>query len=370
MKISVIVPLYHGKKYINQIIKQLEDCVKQLTYPISVELIFQNDLPEDKIEDSYYSKFVDVLIFNTSINRGIHGARVQGLNNCSGDYILFLDQDDEIFPLYIESQYSKIGDADAIVCRVNNGGKYHYTNTFVFEEVVTKEFMLNNWCSIISPGQVLIRKNAIPLLWKENVLQNNGADDYFLWLAMMAEDAEIVLNQDVLFFHTLNGVNTSNNTNMMMDSEIEMISILKENKVFDGDDKKLLEKLPDSLRRIHVKQLDIQNKCLFLMQNLIKRLKQGENVFKELSHKNIKKIAIYGAGIIGRNIKELLCFCGIDVFCFIDQNAEFIDTDIWVYTKFNAPEDIDFIILTIEDDELKRELEEICKCKVKYIKDI
>ena len=35
---------------------------------------------------------------------------------------------------------------------------------------------------IISPGQCLIKKKAIPEFWKTNLVRVNGADDYYLWL--------------------------------------------------------------------------------------------------------------------------------------------------------------------------------------------
>ncbi len=136
--ISIIVPLYYGNQYIPRLIHEVEVCKKKAGSLVKVELILSNDAPDSKIEANFSSDIIDILILNTTENRGIQGARVRGLKAASGDYIVFLDQDDILRPDYIRSQLFHIGDADAVVCRCIHEAKQFYNADMRLEEVITK----------------------------------------------------------------------------------------------------------------------------------------------------------------------------------------------------------------------------------------
>lgn len=368
-KISVIVPLYHGEKYVGQIVKQIERnqaCVSDL----AIQLLLYNDCPEETICLDVARHVVEIQVLNAKTNAGIHGARVNALKQAAGEYILFLDQDDVIRDNYIESQYQKIGDADAVICRLINGKRLHYTDTFRFEEVVTKEFMLHSWCPIVSPGQVLLKKEAVPDIWKENILKNNGADDYFLWLCMMAEGMRFVLNQEVLFEHIITGFNTSENTNLMMDSEEEMICILERERVFPEYGTKVYDDLKRSLRRIHVKQLDTQRRVLACLNRINYCIREKSGIYDWIKKRKDKKIAIYGAGELGLALCDILEKQGMVISCYLDRNAKYILAKIPVYTVDEVNADWDCILVTILDQRLEEELRQKFACEVMDVEEI
>ncbi len=194
--ITVIIPIYHGKQYIEKQIKQLEAASEKLTSLSGeqLEVIIVNDDPTNPIEKGYESIGIQPVIVNSDINRGIHGARVFGLSFANGDYVHFLDQDDEISPYFYCDQISKIGDADVIYCRGYNGNLEIYNNDRVFEKSSLRENIFDR-PPMISPGQALIRKTSIPRYWKDHILENSGADDYFLWLLMAADNKNFILNE-------------------------------------------------------------------------------------------------------------------------------------------------------------------------------
>lgn len=368
--ISIIVPLYRGKHYVNTILQQIE---KNALYvnQVSIQVILYNDFPEEVITvDSRLFTF-EILVINSPINRGIHGARVAALKNAKGIFVLFLDQDDIIGDCYIESQLSKIGDADAIVCRLLHGDRQHYTDTFKFEEVITKKFMLSCWCPIVSPGQVIIRKAAIPSVWKKEILKNNGADDYFLWLCMMAEGKKFVLNQEILFRHMLTGTNTSANINMMMDSELEMIQILLDKHVFTLHDEQILRKLPHSLRQVHINELDNFRVSFTLYDFWINGMLNEIKQFYFLEKRN-SKIAIYGAGEIGKSVYKILNINGYQNIFFIDRNAEYICSKIPIYRIENSPKEIDAIVIALirSVDLVIRSLTAKFNCPIYQVKEL
>lgn len=369
MNVSVIVPIYHGEQYVTAILEQIK---RNAEYAPNhkLELLLYNDCPEEciRVDEGAYAFAVRVV--NADRNAGIHGARVNALKQAVGEYILFLDQDDVIRDNYIESQCQKIGDADAVVCRLINGKRMHYTDSFRFEEVITKEFMLKNWCPIVSPGQVLLRKEAVPDIWKENILENNGADDYFLWLCMMAEEKRFALNQEVLFEHVITGHNTSENTNLMMDSEEEMIRILEREAVFGERDQTMFDVLRSSLRNIHVKQLDTQRNALNCLNRLYADLLKKGYICDWMKKHRDKRIAIYGAGELGTGLYELLKNQGLNTVCYLDQNAKFIMSEIPVYTLKEADIKLDSILLTIPDKSLYESLKCKFNCEVVDVRNV
>jgi len=87
-RISVIVPVFHGRKYIDSMIAQIEKCAVMCCGGYSLELLFVNDDPDEPI-GARASEKVEIKVIETDVNRGIHGARVRGLERCTGDYVLF-----------------------------------------------------------------------------------------------------------------------------------------------------------------------------------------------------------------------------------------------------------------------------------------
>ena len=104
MKISIVIPVYNVEPYI-------EDCLKSVaaqTYNGDIECIIVNDCtPDDScavIERfiNGYDGAIDFKLLHHSVNRGLSAARNTGIDAATGDYIYFLDSDDEITPDCIE----------------------------------------------------------------------------------------------------------------------------------------------------------------------------------------------------------------------------------------------------------------------------
>ncbi len=346
--VTVIVPIYYGQKYVKGIIAQVEAASRQMHPKDSVELLLVNDAPDAPLKESELrSKSIKIVVLNTDINRGIHGARVWGLSHAEGEYIIFLDQDDIISQDYICDQLSKIGKADAVVCRLISANKLQYTDSHRFEDVITKDYMLDCWNPIESPGQVLIRKSSIPDAWKQNIMKHNGADDYFLWLCMFAEGRTFALNQKVLFEHIVTEWNTSSNTNLMMDSECEMIQLILENHVFSGEDEKRIQRLPNILRKNHVTELEICRDAYSVYDKWLAQTLDGHNPVETFSKAGIKTVAIYGAGYIGKSIYKLMKQTTVQIVFYLDRNANYINLEIPAYTIEDSPQEVGGIIISL-----------------------
>lgn len=96
MKISLIVPVYNEEPFLPRCIES----IKNQTVPFE-EVIFVEDKSTDgslKILQEAEKENQNFHIIAKTENRGVSSARNDGLDASHGDYITFLDSDDELMP--------------------------------------------------------------------------------------------------------------------------------------------------------------------------------------------------------------------------------------------------------------------------------
>lgn len=93
---------------------------------------------------------------------------------------------------------------------------------------------------------------------------------------------------------------------------------------------------------------------------------QGKNVGDYLKLYNIRKVAIYGAGMMGKHLITELCGNGVEVVCAIDRKAGVIESDVKLYTLENKLPDIEAVIITVltEAEEIMNELKTKFNCRI------
>lgn len=345
--VSIIVPLYHGKKYIPKLVDMAEMCKERAASQVKIELILSNDDPGERIEETLFSDTIDILVLNTKENRGIQGARIRGLKAGKGEYVVFLDQDDILYPDYVSSQMLHIKDADAVVCRCIHENKQFYNADRKFEDVVNKEYMMEKGNPIISAGQVFVRRSSIPTVWLDNVMRTNCADDYLLWLCMVAQGARFALNQNILFEHVVNGENLSLDNRHEMLSLDEMCGILSRNKVFEEQGIQQIMNMRQNVLYERIGLLEKFREMFFVLNQMAECHEAGCPIAKRLTLDGIWRVSIYGAGYIGKRLRGELREYHIDTVFFIDKNADYIAEEIPVYQLEDAPEDIDAVIVSL-----------------------
>ena len=95
---------------------------------------------------------------------------------------------------------------------------------------------------IVSPGQCLIKKEAIPKEWKENTLKNNGTDDFLLWLLMFNNNSKVTINFECIYKHKYTGENLSLEKDNMYKSQLELLDVLAKKNTYNKKDLKKLER--------------------------------------------------------------------------------------------------------------------------------
>lgn len=115
--ISIIVPVYNSEKYIDRCL----DSILNQTYK-DLEIVLVNDGSNDqslKILENYALRDTRIKVVNQE-NKGVAAARNTGLDNATGDYILYVDSDDWIENNMVERMVELSANADIVFCGNDN----------------------------------------------------------------------------------------------------------------------------------------------------------------------------------------------------------------------------------------------------------
>ena len=93
MKVSIIVPIYNGERYIHRCL----DSIIHQTYR-DIEIVLVNDGSSDSSIDiiTQYAERDSRIVVVSQANQGVSVARNVGLEKSSGQYVMFVDADDYV----------------------------------------------------------------------------------------------------------------------------------------------------------------------------------------------------------------------------------------------------------------------------------
>ena len=344
MDISIIIPLYRGNRYIAGLIHMFNKNLQKDNFGNNyrIEVIFVNDSPEEpiKISESLLCSFK---LIQYEQNKGIHGARVAGLKAAEGEYIVMLDQDDQVTESWLSSQFFKLKESKGtyVVC---NGWKSRFGALFdqhMLMNINRVEHYIEVEDLIRSPGQVMIKKSAIPQKWIENIQKKNGCDDWLLWIMALKEGNQFIVNQDMLYFHTPERNSDSLAMNQMMESKTESADILMNlGYVTKSERSRMDEQIKTDFQTYRFFELFRQ---LLLWRKLDQ---QGKKIASYLVAHGYHKVAIYGMGSIGEMICDELQDSEIECYG-IDQSSVDFYGKFTIFRPDDEWPDVDLIIIAV-----------------------
>lgn len=221
IKFSIIMPAYNVE---DSIIESINSVLNQ-TYS-NFELIVIDDCSTDNTYNTV-KNFPDVKLFQTPINSRQGAARNIGLNNCSGDYILFLDADDIYFDNQVLEKLSNLIVSkqfpDIVYCGMKITGRRDLT-IMPDKDNISKSFRLgkNKWMNVTS------------LCIKNSLIQENSfrfpekiryEDVIFAFLAI--EKAQTFSYTDFITYLYINRDNTTS-TKYTYAQSLDTIKIIEE----------------------------------------------------------------------------------------------------------------------------------------------
>lgn len=361
MHVSITIPLFHGKNYIPMLLENIRENYEYANRlcVCEIEVIFVNDC-HDKLGDIEQGIWpMPVSVLENGENMGIHYSRVRGLKAAKGQYILFLDQDDHIDKSFIHSQIVKIEGYDVIICN----GMYR-NNRLIMQDkkdrdrIEDTEYYFSSMNIIISPGQALIRKSAIPEEWTRNILNGNSCDDVLLWLLMKNADRRFKVNEAVLYYHNEGHGNTSFLWEHNVIAWKEMYDVIARNRLIQGERFRRIEKRVESLIGKYTQYAQVES--LFSDLNSMQ-------VEEYMRKKNYNTIAVYGYGVFGKKFIDLLQDTQIKIAYAMDENAKaFTDSNVNLFSPEDVLGTVDAVIVSavFAFDEIKEELEKKMNCEI------
>ena len=259
-----------------QLFSILEDNYKtfKTDFPNSeMELVIVNDSPEITVDLNFINVKFEYRVVTHECNLGIQQARVTGVDNCKGDYILFLDQDDVLFENAIAKQFELLinENSDMVICNAymeSADGKRDllYKKRTDFNRLHDLKFFLKSHNVIKSPGQCLIKKTMVPTELKKYIMKKNGSDDLFLWILMFEKKCKITVNKEPLYIHKYTGENLSDSEEKMSISSLEIVDFLKKIDYVPLNDIDLLKKSREI--SLELKTENLPQKMMTIFKNI------------------------------------------------------------------------------------------------------
>lgn len=170
MDLSIIIPVYNLKKYIA---KCLLSCIYQHVNTLKVEIIVVDDGSIDgsiEVIKEFQEKFNFIKLLSKK-NGGASSARNLGVNHASGEYIWFVDGDDNINPesfRIIESHFAGNNGIDLLFINYNyvdEKGNVLKTSFIPISQILNpcsgKEFFVKRTSDFVMPWRYIIRKNFV-----------------------------------------------------------------------------------------------------------------------------------------------------------------------------------------------------------------
>ena len=188
-KVTIVIPLYQVENYIEPCLRS----VANQTYTGTIECVIVDDCGTDtscQIVEKFISEYkgnIDFILLHHDHNRGLSAARNTGMDHASGEYIYFLDSDDEVTPDCIEklanplenyrydfviADFSIIGDRQ-VTTYLKARGEY---KSGIKEAYYRKEWNVTAWNKLCNVD--FLRRNN--LRFKEGIIHEDILWSFYL----------------------------------------------------------------------------------------------------------------------------------------------------------------------------------------------
>ena len=242
IKVSVVVSVYNGEKYIEKCIKS----ILRQSYK-NIELIVVNDGSIDKTK-KILDKYKESIVVINKNNTGVSDSRNRGIDKATGEYIMFCDADDWLDKKAVELAINEIKDKDYDAIRFthfNTTGKkmikknnkddiYSDINIDVSADELVKNLVCNKteghlWNYLLK--KEIIKKNNMSfdkqLFYQEDVI-------FLLEYFFKSKKIKVISNPLYYYYQNNESVTRAQKSSIKNLSSIgylreKMLKILKEN---------------------------------------------------------------------------------------------------------------------------------------------
>lgn len=225
--VSIIVPIYNAEKYLDSCIQS----VLRQTYT-NWELILIDDGSTDKsgrIAEEYGFADERITVFHQK-NLGVSLARNQGIDEATGNYVVFLDADDELIEdcLAKTVNIAEETNADVVAGRSCENQKL-FQDRIIWTGAEALENSLKDHLFTYSACAKLIRREFIGKTRFTPDIRINE-DSYFVFQLLCKQNV-FVLTNDVIYFYRANSESSSRTVFSEKYFDILKVSDLKYKKI-------------------------------------------------------------------------------------------------------------------------------------------
>ena len=194
--VSVIVPLYNAAPYV---VEALESIVASTYRPIEVVVVDDGSTDDGLFQVEDFAKTHPEVTVLTQSNSGASAARNHAIRCSHGIYILPVDADDLIHPLYIEEAVAVLesrSDVRVVSCRADFFGAKSGEWTFppFSKELLARKNMIHT-CSMYRRSD-----------WDQTAGYNEhcaAREDWDLWLSLFESGGEFVRLPEIRFHYRI-----------------------------------------------------------------------------------------------------------------------------------------------------------------------
>lgn len=278
--VSIIIPVYKVEKYIGSC---LESIINQ-DYSGEIECLLIDDCGDDssmtiiqnRIE-SYYGP-IKFRILHHDYNRGLSAARNTGILHSQGDYLLFVDSDDELTPNalssltkpLLERQYDfVIGDYKVVGTDKEYPPLLLDDKSNLYENDIFKSYLLGKWymmaCDKLINREFLSNNN---LFFLQGIIHED--DLWSFELALKAKSMAVTKDCCYLYNIREGSITTKPNFEKKLESRL-----------------KIRENIHNLVKENHVRPTFVLNKYLHAIDCVVLRdcyLTHNELLFKTTYH--------------------------------------------------------------------------------------
>lgn len=370
-KVSVVVTTYN-RKY--EVRRALESVYAQTVKPFEVILV--DDCSNDATKEYLDGFFFDGLkYFKLSERRGVGAARNYGIQQVQGDYIAFLDSDNEWKKNKLEEFMQSLSSVE------NVDILYSMYEQHINFEVEIGPKMLNG-LQILPKDEIYFHNfvDASSALYKTDFLVEIGGFSECFWVncdwelllrgrrkrEIQIKKVDKVLTENWTMFDSLSedkDLERTERKELLLEYAGEIIAtITEQNKKIEEEYNIQYERFMQ-MEELYRNNLARKESFYQLMRKWLQYKLDGKSIAEKIATLGYKKIAIYGAGRHGEMLYQDIKNSVVSLEYFIDKNAEKLsEKEFQIFSLDDVLPEVDVIIVSpyLEIALIKKELEQKC----------
>jgi glycosyltransferase involved in cell wall biosynthesis len=280
--VSIIVNCYNGEQFLKNCFRSIID----QTYT-NWELIFWDNASTDKSAE-IYSAYKDSRFkyFKSKVNVTLGQARAWAVNQCTGEYIAFLDVDDEWLPEKTELQIEKMIKDDAVLCY---GGiievyQHNRKTKVILPKYLSKNNFKNNLLQFEIPMPTIVLKRSALIRKGLNFDSNiTASEEYCLSMQLIYNEKVSVINVPLSKYLVRNNSLTLKNSSHWATERIYTL-------------KKLINSNPE-LNKIYKTELSeaFSRSNYYIARHfmILKKRKKAKRELSKIKFNNFKYFSLY-----------------------------------------------------------------------------